>query len=101
MVNNLTMDIVKTFAVQDTTIMNHSAFSEDALMDTNLTHLEVASEVVPALRLQAVKIPNTDITENASQNVLSVSTPISLMVFVQHAQATVPHASMTIIVLPV
>jgi len=38
--NNSIMEIAKTFVIQDISIMNLFAFSEGALKDINLIHLE-------------------------------------------------------------
>lgn len=72
------MEIVKIFAMQDTIIINHYVFLEDALKDINLMHLEDVLEVqVLHLLLQVtVKPLNTDKMEDAFQNAVLASTLI-------------------------
>ena len=71
------MEIVKIFAMQDTIIINHFVFLEDALKDINLMHLEDVSEVQFLLLLQVtVKPLNTDKMEDAFQNAVLASTQI-------------------------
>lgn len=76
-VNKSIMEIVKIFAMQDTIIINHSVFLEDALKDINLTHLEDVLEMQVLLLLQVtVKPLNTDKMEDVFQNAVLASTLI-------------------------
>lgn len=71
------MEIVKIFAMQDTIIINHFVFLEDALKDINLMHLEDVLEVQVLHLLQVtVKPLNTDKMEDAFQNAVLASTLI-------------------------
>ena len=71
------MEIVKIFVMQDTIIINHSVFLEDALKDINLMHLEDVLEVQVLHLLQVtVKPLNTDKMEDAFQNAVLASTLI-------------------------
>lgn len=76
-VNKSIMEIVKIFVMQDTIIINHSVFLEDALKDINLMHLEDVLEVQVLHLLQVtVKPLNTDKMEDAFQNAVLASTLI-------------------------
>lgn len=77
MVSKSIMEIVKIFAMQDTIIINHFVFLEDALKDINLMHLEDVLEVQMLRLLQVtVKPLNTDKMEDAFQNAVLASTLI-------------------------
>jgi hypothetical protein len=97
MVKNLRTEIVKTFAIQDISIMNLYVYLVNALMVTNIMDLVDVSEVQMLLLVNA-KIHNLNKMENVFLNVALDSILILLMVSALNAQTTVLHASIIIIV---